>query len=62
MDDIIKIKLIEKNDYNEWANISKDNYLKRKNIPINEKEKKSFWIEIDNYKLRIKKLASISDK
>ena len=62
LDDIIKIKLIEKNDYNEWANISKDNYLKRKNIPINEKEKKSFWIEIDNYKLRIKKLASISDK
>jgi len=46
LDELIKIKLIE--------DTGKE---KNKNKTIYEKEKSSFWIETDHYKLRIKKLV-----
>ena len=49
LDELIKIKIIEDAS-------KKDNKNGNKNS-IYEKEKISFWIETDNYKLRIKKLV-----
>ena len=49
LDELIKIKLIEEGN-------KKDNQNGNKNMSIYDKEKKSFWVETDNYKLRIKKL------
>jgi len=64
LDEMIRVKLIEKNknrddkdDLSEWDDITRNKKLKKRKMTIFEKEKISFWIETDNYKLRIKKLA-----
>ena len=64
LDEMIRVKLIEKNknkddkdDLSEWDDINRSKKLKKRKMTIFEKEKISFWIEKDNYKLRIKKLA-----
>ena len=64
LDEMIRVKLIEKSknkddkdDLSEWDDISRSKKLKKRKMTILEKEKISFWIETDNYKLRIKKLA-----
>ena len=65
LDEMIRVKLIEKNknndkddkdDLSEWDDITRNKKLKKRKMTIFEKEKISFWIETDNYKLRIKKL------
>ena len=64
LDEMIRVKLIEKSknkddkdDLSEWDDITRSKKLKKRKMTILEKEKISFWIETDNYKLRIKKLA-----
>jgi len=50
LDELIKIKLIEDDDKKD------NNYGNKSKYTNYEKEKSSFWIETDNYNLRIKKL------
>ena len=61
LDEMIRVKLIEKNNdkdgLGDWDDISRNKKLKKRKMTIYEKEKISFWIETDNYKLKIKKLA-----
>jgi hypothetical protein len=52
LDELIKIKLIESNEESEF----KAKGYHEKKLSAAEKEKKCFWIDTNNYKLRIKRL------
>ena len=52
LDELIKIKLIESNEESEFK---AKGYHEKKLSPA-EKEKKCFWIDTNNYKLRIRRL------
>ena len=58
LDEMIKGKLVENNS-NELDDISREKKLAKKKKDIYEKEKISFWIETDNYQLRIKTLKEV---
>ena len=60
LDEMIRVKLVEKNDLKEWEDIWKDKKTNKKKMTISEKEKIKFWVETDNYQLRIKNLVDIS--
>ena len=59
LDEMIRVKLVEKNDLKEWEDIWKDKKTNKKKMTISEKEKIKFWVETDNYQLRIKNLVDI---
>ena len=65
IDELIKIKLKDINKIERNANIFNVKNFNKKNMTIYDKEKISFWVETDDYRLRIKKLLNtelISDK
>ena len=52
LDELIKIKLIDSNEESEF----KAKGYHEKKLTASEKEKRCFWVETNNYKLRIKRL------
>ena len=62
LDEMIRVKLVEKNKEKEWEDITLDKKTNKKKMTISEKEKIKFWIETDNYQLKIKSLVDILSK
>ena len=70
LDEMIEVKLIEDkkisndnkdnkdNNNNEWDDIYRNKKLEKKKMNIYQKEKIKFWIETDDYRLRIKQLEN----
>ena len=58
LDEMIKVKLIEKKSNNEWDEINRSSKINKKKKSIYDREKISFWIDTDNYKLKVKKLVA----
>ena len=56
LDELIKIKLIKNNNLEEKNIFCQEINVDKKIMNIDEKEEKSFWVETDDYKLKIRKL------
>ena len=62
LEELIKVKLIENKNEEENDKEFKVKNLNKKNMDIYDKEKISFWIETDDYRLKIKKLIKTNLK
>ena len=62
LDEMIRVKAVEKNKEKEWEDITLDKKTNKKKMTISEKEKIKFWIETDHYQLKIKSLVDILSK
>ena len=58
LDELIKIKLIEDKKEDESDKEFKVKDMNKKKKDIYEKEKNTFWVETDDYRLRIKGLVN----
>ena len=57
LDEMIRVKLIEKEKKNKWEDVNLSKKTNEKKLNISQKEKIKFWIEKDHYQLRIKNLV-----
>ena len=62
LDEMIRVKAVEKNKEKEWEDITLDKKTNKIKMTISEKEKIKFWIETDHYQLKIKSLVDILSK
>ena len=62
LDEMIRVKLVENNNTKEWEDITLDKKTNKKKMTLSEKEKIKFWIETDNYQLKVKSLVDILSK